>query len=301
MTTAGRALRQLRGQLPGLPIDAALCRVALGGSTTPGASYAVECALLDLQSRLAGVPLRRWLLGSHAEAVSDWIELNAVLGPAIRITEEGIALAVESGYRVLKVKVACADPDTEIEHLARLSRALPTDARLRLDANGGWDLDTAGRVIAALSGLPIESLEEPLDRPDSAGLARLQDSTPFPLALDESLVRWAERDDSGPFPVRRAVIKPAVMGGVAATLGLAGRLRRLGIEVVLTGIIDSAAGLWATAQVSAAAQSPIPQGLATSAWLARDLGPPPIPKLGRLALPDAPGSGFEPFHAGGGA
>jgi L-alanine-DL-glutamate epimerase-like enolase superfamily enzyme len=91
------------------------------------------------------------------------------------------------------------------------------------------------------------------------------------------------------------VIKPAVLGGVATTLGVAERLGCLGIEIVITGILDSAAGLWATTQVAAAVDSPLAHGLATGTWLAQDLGPPPAPRAGRLHLPDCPGSGFEQF------
>jgi len=293
MGAAHRALQEACERLPGLPIESALRRRAPGSAMAPAASHAVECALLDLQSRLAGVPLRRWILRAPGGTASDWIEVNGALGPAIQVTGEAVARALDSGYRVLKVKVGCADPDAEIAHLVDLASALPAGAGLRLDANGAWDLETAQRVIAACADLPIESLEEPLKRPDPEGLARLQALAPFPLALDESLVHWTGPAGARPLPVRRAVIKPAALGGVAASLRVAERLGRLGIEIVLTGMLESAAGLWATAQLAAAVGSPLAHGLATGSWLAQDLGPPPMPSMGRLHLPDCPGSGFE--------
>ncbi len=304
---AERALNQWQGRLPGLDINAALGLVATGARKAPAASYAVECALLDLQSRLAGVPLRRWIAGPDSHSVPDWIAVNALLGPSTGVSDADVRRVVEAGFRVLKIKVGCSDPRAEITHLAGLARALPSGVRLRLDANGAWDWGTAERVIAALNALPVESpmecpvesLEEPLSPSDPAGPARLQALASFPLALDESLPHWIQGPESGSFPVRRAVIKPAVIGGVAATLRLAERLRVLGIEVVLTGLIDSAAGLWATAQVAAAVGSPIPHGLATSDWLAQDLGVPPIPRAGRIELPGSPGAGFNPDRLGG--
>ena len=292
---AHRALQEACQRLPGLPIESALRLLAPGSAMAPAASHAVECALLDLQSRLAGVPLRRWILRPRGGTASDWIEVNGALGPAIQVTGEAMARALDSGYRVLKVKVGCADPDAEIAHLVDLASALPAGAGLRLDANGAWDLETAQRVIAACTDLPVESLEEPLRRPSSKGLARLQALAPFPLALDESLGHWTGREGSRPFPVRRAVIKPAALGGVAASLRVAEWLGGLGVEIVLTGIVESAAGLWATTQVAAAVGSPLAHGLATGSWLAQDLGPPPMPRVGRLHLPDCPGSGFERF------
>jgi L-alanine-DL-glutamate epimerase-like enolase superfamily enzyme len=243
--------------------------------------------------------MRRWIAGPGAASVPDWIGANAMLGPSVTVSEEAVAEAIGAGYRILKVKVGCADPDLEVARLARLAQGLPSGLSLRLDANGAWDQEAAERVIAALNGLPVESLEEPLTRPDPDGLTKLQTLASFPLALDESLASWIPGLGRVCFPVRRAVIKPAVIGGVGATLRLAQRLRGLGIEVVLTGLVDSAAGIWATAQVAAALDSPIPHGLATSDWLAQDLGTPPLPMGGRIQLPDEPGSGFEPDPTGG--
>jgi L-alanine-DL-glutamate epimerase-like enolase superfamily enzyme len=78
------------------------------------------------------------------------------------------------------------------------------------------------------------------------------------------------------------------------TLALAGRAQERGIEVVVTSVLDSAAGLWPALQLAAALPDDRVHGLATSAWLARDLGAVPTPVAGRIALPHLPGSGFHP-------
>lgn len=295
---AEQSLRHWQERLPGLRIDSALDLVTAGPPTAPAARYAVECALLDLESRLAGVTMRRWILGPDTGPTPGSIGVNAILGPIAEVSEASLGRAIDAGFFILKVKVGCGQAEAERARLADLAPRLPPGVRFRLDANGAWDRGTAERVIAALNGLPVESLEEPLARPDPAGLARLQAIASFPLALDESLARWVWEPEQGPYPLRRAVIKPAVIGGVAATLGLAERLRDSGAEVVLTGIVESAAGLWATAQVAATVGSPIPHGLATSDWLAQDLGAPPVPRAGHIQLPDAPGSGFNPDTTG---
>lgn len=311
---AGRSLRHWQRRLPGLPIDTALDLVTAGPPAAPAPRYAVECALLDLESRLAGVPMRRWILGPDAgpapgpgpapdpapDRALGSIGVNAILGPITEVSEASLGWAIDSGFAILKVKVGCGEAEAEIARLADLAPRLPPGVRFRLDANGAWDRGTAEWVIAALNGLPVESLEEPLAHPDPAELVRLQAIAAFPLALDESLPRWARGPEQVPYPLRRAVIKPAVIGGVAATLGLAERLKDSGAEVVLTGVVESAAGLWATAQVAAAVGSPLPHGLATSDWLAEDLGEPPVPRDGRIHLPDAPGSGFIPLGRGTG-
>jgi o-succinylbenzoate synthase len=291
---AAAALARGCRRLAGLTLGEALG--ALRPAAAPAAAFALECALLDLRGRLLGVPLRRLL----DPGAADRVPVNAALGPLDRIGEEDLAAAWAAGFRVLKLKVGIGAADLELARLRALAGQLPAGASLRLDANGAWDLPTATRLIGALAELPIESLEEPLADPDPEALARLQSRAPFPLALDESLQRvlatfpaWGS-PGPGALPVRRAVLKPAVIGGLRPSLALARRLRAAGVEPVVTGVLECAAGLWATAQLAAALGDPIPQGLATAHWLAADLGPAPHPQRGHIELPVSPGSGFLP-------
>jgi o-succinylbenzoate synthase len=260
---------------------------------TPAADYALDCALSDLASRLAGVSLRRWL----EVRAGDSVPVNGALGPLMETTPGDLARDARRSYRVLKLKLGVAPPDQELQHLTGLARTLPDGLSLRLDANGAWDPNTATRVIQALADLPIEGLEEPLRRPDWPTLARLQSLAPFPLALDESLPRLVHTLNPTSLPVRRVILKPAVIGGLHRTLTLSRRLQTAGIEVVVTSLIESAAGLWPTTQLAAAIGSTIPHGLATADWLAQDLGPPPRPRHGTIQLTDSMGSGFTPYQS----
>lgn len=293
---AGPVLGDWAKRLQGMDIDGALSGLGHAASDTPVASMALECALLDLQSRLAGFSLRRWIVGPDRTEEHESIAVNAMLGAVGNLTEGAIAGAIEQDFGVLKLKVGLTEPYRELAELDRIASALPVGVRLRLDANGAWDSRTAERLITRLNELPVEALEEPLAVPDPDTLARLQSLALFPLALDESLEPLMSRIGAARLPVRRAVLKPAVIGGLRATLSLARRLREAGVETVLTSLVESAAGLWAVAQLAAATGSPLPHGLDTARWLAEDLGTAPAPAAGRLRLPDAPGSGFHP-HA----
>ena len=257
---------------------------------TPAADYALDCALADLASRRAHQPLRHLL----APGARDRVPVNAVLGAIIDTRPADLDRAVRQGFRVIKLKAGLATPEQELARLRDLAATLPPGIALRLDANGAWDPETAAALIRVLATLPIESLEEPLCRADWPNLARLQALAPFPLALDESVADAAALDPAG-LPVRRIVLKPAVVGGLSRTLDTARRLAAGGIEVVLTSLVESAAGLWPTAQLAAALGSSIPQGLATADWLGADLGAPPPIRNGWLHLPATPGSGFAPW------
>jgi len=86
----------------------------------------------------------------------------------------------------VKWKVAAADPTFEWSLLHDLLERLPATARLRLDANGGWDRSTAWRWAERLVADPrLEWLEQPLAADDREGLRAL--AARLPVALDESL------------------------------------------------------------------------------------------------------------------
>ncbi|MFM1892804.1 MAG: hypothetical protein RLZ44_1881 [Pseudomonadota bacterium] len=293
LISARRALAAYQRQLPGLPVAA--IDLDDEGAAVDGAAArcAVASALLDLRARLAGVPLWR-LLASEA---TQQVEVNAALGALDEGVMQRAGTAVAAGYRVLKLKVGLNPVAQELRRLRELGRALPPQVGLRLDANGAWDPDAARAFVSGLAELPVESLEEPLRHPDPRQLRELQDACPFALALDESLPRQVGQGDLSRLPVRRLVLKPGVLGGPLATRRLAQAAAAAGIEVVLTSLVESAAGVWPAVQLAATLPAPVAHGLATSAWLADDLGAPPEVRQGAIALPSGAGSGFHPAAA----
>ncbi|QEY33515.1 o-succinylbenzoate synthase [Synechococcus sp. RSCCF101] len=86
----------------------------------------------------------------------------------------------------VKWKVAAGSDNQERRLLERLLACLPAQARLRLDANGGWDRSTAHAWADRLMEEPrLQWLEQPLPAGDLAGLEALD--RVLPVALDESL------------------------------------------------------------------------------------------------------------------
>jgi O-succinylbenzoate synthase len=85
--------------------------------------------------------------------------------------------------------VAVHPDGEERQLLEQLLERLPAAARLRLDANGGWDRSTAAAWALRLAAEPrLEWLEQPLDPADIQGLDDLAARFPtVPIAVDESL------------------------------------------------------------------------------------------------------------------
>ncbi|NWG31197.1 MAG: o-succinylbenzoate synthase [Rhodocyclaceae bacterium] len=261
-------------------------------SLPPEVRWAIETARSDLAARRAGVPLWRHLGGTRGE-----VEVNAALGPLDDGLPARLAAAAAAGFRVGKIKVGLAPVEEEIARLAALEPSL----WLRLDANRAWNEADARRFLTAIAGLPIEAVEEPLAAPTLEKLAALQAALPFSLALDESLPQFGIDAVIASRAVRRLVLKPARLGGLAATTAIARAARQAGLEVVLTSVVDSAVGVAAAAHLAAAIAPGFAHGLATSTWLAADVVTPPIIEKGMLRLPATAGLGVTPaaVRAGG--
>ena len=131
-------------------------------------AFALGAALAELD----GLPRERWL---PAPASARLLPAGAAALEALA----GVAPA-------WKWKVAVHPEREERAVLEVLLARLPATARLRLDANGGWDRPTARRWVERLVAEPrLEWLEQPLPAHDLEGLAELAER--LPVALDESL------------------------------------------------------------------------------------------------------------------
>jgi L-alanine-DL-glutamate epimerase-like enolase superfamily enzyme len=88
------------------------------------------------------------------------------------------------------------------------------------------------------------------------------------------------------------VLKPAALGGIARTSGLAAHAREAGVGVVVTSLLDGAVGLHAALHLAATLPEPLRAcGLATGDLLEGDPLAPPRLVGGSLAVPRRPGLG----------
>lgn len=286
---AASRLEVMAKELSGITPETALDLLDAEVHDAPAACCGLETALLDLLSQRAGMPLAQWLNPRSPTSV----KVNAALGALDHETLPRALAAVEAGYLVLKLKVGLSPLKDELALLRDLAGRLPAGVSLRLDANRAWDAADAHDFLSALAGLPVESIEDPLAVPDREGLRRLQAGSSFPVAADESLFLLGAEALLVEPPVRRIVLKPMVHGGLRPALALAQRAHGAGAECVVTTTVDSAVGVRAALHLAAAVANGLAHGLATSSWLANDVGDPPRVAGGHMRVGDEPGLGFR--------
>jgi O-succinylbenzoate synthase len=123
--------------------------------------------------------------------------------------------------------------------------------RIRIDANGGWNVDEAERAAHALAPFDLEYLEQPCATvPELAELrARLHDWQ-LPIAADESVRKAAD-----PLLVAREgaadilVLKAQPLGGATAALRIA---EEAGLPVVVSSALETSVGISMGAHLAAA-------------------------------------------------
>ena len=222
----------------------------------------------------------------------DRIPVNATV-PAVAADQVAAVLDRFPGCRTAKVKVAepGQQPADDEERLRAVRQALGPGAAIRIDANGGWDVDTAVRLLPrydrAAGGL--EYAEQPC--PTAEDLASVRRRIEVPIAADESI-----RKSDDPLRVARlhaadvVVLKVQPLGGVRACLRIA---EQVGIPVVVSSALETSVGIAASVALAAALPSlPYACGIATVGLLERDVVAEPFVAVdGALAVrrpdPDA--------------
>ncbi|AXH36958.1 O-succinylbenzoate synthase [Humibacter sp. BT305] len=185
----------------------------------------------------------------------DEVWVNATL-PAVPADAVAEVLSRYDGCRTVKVKVAEQGQtlDDDVARVRETRRILGPEGRLRLDANGGWNVDEAEHAIRTLEPYDLEYVEQPCATVDELAQvrSRIRDLG-IPVAADESV-----RKASDPLAVARAgaadllVIKAQPLGGVRRALEI---VEAAGLPAVVSSALETSVGIAMGAALAAALPS----------------------------------------------
>ncbi|MBN1147618.1 MAG: hypothetical protein JXA78_10210 [Anaerolineales bacterium] len=205
---ACRKAADLATSLHPLNIEYSLAELAPLVKDSPAAACAFDLVFHDLLGLAAGMPLYR-LLGGFRNRIQTSVTLP--LAPVQESVEIARARA-RLGFRMLKLKGGL-DPAEDVRRVQAIRRALPNHI-LRLDADGGYDVESALDVARALAG-QIEMLEQPTPADDLEGLRQVTRNSPVPILADQSV---AGPDSALQLAAQRAAnglsVKLAACGGI---------------------------------------------------------------------------------------
>jgi L-alanine-DL-glutamate epimerase-like enolase superfamily enzyme len=247
------------------------------------AQFAVLTALDDLRAKM----------GEH-DSPARTVTCNATL-----IAGEPAAVAADAedwasdGFTSFKMKLGT---DEDVDQVRAVRAVLGPGAKIRVDANASWSLQTATRTMLELEQFDIELAEQPVETiEESADLAA---ATSIPLSGDESVVTREDAEYAAELNAFQATgIKLSKVGGYVSGLEIAEALPAY-VSSSLDGPIGIAAGASLASSLDYDAElrawPKLAHGLATQRLFASTIAAvEPQLRGGRLHIPHCTGLGVE--------
>ena len=206
----------------------------------PAACCALELAILDAAGKTWSQSVAQMLGGGDQPLIYSAV-IPMMSYPSFHRL---LHLIRDMEMSFVKIKVG-NDRDTEILSLAR--EILGHEVDLRVDANGAWSSEEAGKRIAAMMAYGISAVEQPVPKEDILGLKRVSEQVEIPVIVDESLC--LERDAKKLVSLDACQVfnlRLSKCGGILAANRLyeIGRKKaiaaQLGCQVGETGILSAA-------------------------------------------------------------
>ncbi len=226
----GETLESVSAQIEALrpQIEAGLSRESLQNALAPGAARnAVDCALWDLDAKIANVP-------AFVLAKLDRLSPATTAYTISLDAPEAMSLAArEAAHRpLLKIKLGGSGDGARI---AAVAKAAP-ESILIVDANEAWTPELYAENLAACEAAGVALIEQPFPAGQDAALEHLP--RPIPICADESV-----HDRHGLAALRQRYdainIKLDKTGGLTEALLLADEGRRLGFELFIGCMVGS--------------------------------------------------------------
>jgi L-alanine-DL-glutamate epimerase-like enolase superfamily enzyme len=256
----------------------------------PYVKSALDMACWDILGKAASLPVCVLMGGRYGE---EFVLYRAISQEAPERMAERVAFYRAEGYRRFQLKVG-GDPLVDIERIRAVAAELQPGDALIADANTGWLMHQALRVVRAVRDVDVY-IEQPCRSYEECLSVRRHCDHPF--VLDEtidSLEALLRGHADGAMDVVN--IKISKFGGLTKAKQARDLCVSLGIAMTIE---DSWGGDITTAAIAHLAHSTPPEFLFTSTdfnsyvTLSTALGAPQRSR-GRMAAPLSPGLGISP-------
>jgi L-alanine-DL-glutamate epimerase-like enolase superfamily enzyme len=256
----------------------------------PYVKSAIDMACWDILGKVSGRPLCHLLGGRYGD---DFVLYRAISQRSPEEMAENVAAYRAEGYRRFQLKVG-GDPDTDIRRIRAVAQGLEPGDKLVADANTGWLMHEAARVVRGVRDVDVYIEQPCLSYEECLSIRRRTD---HPFVLDEvmdSIEMLLRASAQGAMDVVN--IKISKFGGLTKARQARDLCIALGIAMTIE---DSWGGDVVTAAIAHLAHSTPPEFLFTatdfnSYVTVSTAEGAPQRKGGRLAASEAPGLGVTP-------
>lgn len=212
------------------------------------ARAAVDIALWDWLGKRTGLPVWQ-ILGLSREAIVPTSVTIGINPPEVaqQRTRDWLQLTHAKSLKIKLGNPAGIEADQAM--FEAILQEAPQGVALRVDANGGWNLQDALTMCRWLAERGVEYVEQPLPRGAEEELPTLYRESPIPIFVDEScfdaqdVVKLADR-------VHGINIKLMKSGGVSEAVRMVHTARALGLQVMYGCYSDSSLAISAACQIA---------------------------------------------------
>jgi len=234
---------------------------------TPAAMAAADIALHDLVAKGMDMPLVDILGRAHTRLPTS---ITIGIKPVQETLEEAREY-LANGFSILKIKTGIS-VDEDIERVRCLHETFPSNIRIRVDANQGYDQDAFNRFYNNTRGM-VEFIEQPIKAGDIETMRQMPESVRNISAADETLLSPESCLDlfHPPRPFGIFNIKLMKCGGVAPGLEIARMAHHAGIDLMWGCMDESIVSISGALHAALAAPATKYLDLDGSLDLARDI------------------------------
>ena len=212
------------------------------------AKAGIETALLDAQGKRLGITVAEYLGGS----VSDKLPVLWTLasGNTEKDIEEAKHLISIKRHNTFKLKIGSSDPKKDVAHVCAIKAAVGEDIKITVDVNQAWNEETAKKWIRVLQENGVDLIEQPINKTNFEGLARLTEFFHVPIMADEAV---ATTEDAFKLAKIRGgsvfAVKIMKAGGLYNSTKIAGIAAAADIGIYGGTMLEGTIGSVASAQV----------------------------------------------------
>ena len=223
--------------------------------SAPSARAAIEMAFWDLIGKTNNKSLYQFFFHNdpfiahgndfkHLPQTSYTIGLDSLL-----VIEEKVKEALSAGYKILKVKLGYGY-EQDLNILKKVNEAVKDySCVLRVDVNGGWDLETTERMLDILPSYKVELLEQPLAKGNIKSLSSIFRKSPIPIFIDEDCM-ISNDVEAAAGKVHGINIKLMKSGSIIEALNMINLAKSYNLKIMLGCMIESSCAISAAVSLS---------------------------------------------------
>ncbi len=197
---------------------------------------AFDVAVHDALAKSRHQPLWALLGEKRREKIDSlWPTSSGTAEDDLEIIQPRLA----QGFRTFMLKMGSRPVDKDIERVIEVTRVLPEDVKIMVDANQGWEIEEAMTFVEGITDVPLVLIEQPVVADDHEGLKKISKISRIPVSVDESLqtVEDARRIALGEIASVFS-IKVSKNGGLRAGLEIGRIAKEQGILVMMNSMLE---------------------------------------------------------------